>query len=84
MTDKPDLSIVPDPAPDPTADFMAALGATTIAGVLGSYQANLDERDRLLHELLQQEVQSTELLKAYALVQGRLGLYQLLGHEVSR
>lgn len=69
---------------DPTADFMQALGATTIAGVLGTYQHNLDERDRLLHELLQQEVQSPELMRAYTMCQGRLGLYQLLGHEVGR
>lgn len=77
---KPDQNL----APDPTADFMQALGATNIAGVLGTYQHNLDERDWLLHELLQQEVQSPELLRAYTQVQGRLGIYQLLGHEVGR
>lgn len=88
MTDKPDLSIVPDS----TADPMAALGATTIAGVLGTYQANVDESAALLSQLLNMQDDGSHdyaeryraIFSGWRAAERRLGLYHLLANEVSR
>lgn len=76
--------------PNPTAEAMEQLGATIIAGVLGTYRDCLDERHRLFHELLSENVgdvesyteHSRELFKRWRAAERRLALYKLLADEV--
>lgn len=78
--------------PDPTAEAMAVLGSTTIAGLLGTYAHNLAEKERLYLAMeqassdyadLSAEV-DRELFDAWCAVDRRLDLYRRLATEVGR
>lgn len=74
--------------PTPSHEAMAELGGMTIAGVLGAYTDNLDERHNLTIEVLElagdgpvQQLLETKL--ALYRVQTRLFLYATLLHQLA-
>lgn len=77
-----------DQPPSRVDETMAEVGGMLVAGLLGSYQANLDERDELLAEAMKlfEEGERTtararDLWLSIERNQRRLWIYSMLTHE---
>lgn len=93
MTNTPHLRIVdPTPANQSTAKLsgiaMEELVALTVAGILGSYQDNIDERNHLMVEAMAlgdegvgNPIQAASVWELLTQAERRLYIYALLAQE---